>query len=86
MQNNDELTEEEKNALRKLTAVEDLAEKKAMIHSRLLMDTALAKEMEDLAMRHEKRKERLCLLGLGKVPKKQNGQGMSAMNEEDEEK
>lgn len=86
MQKDDSLTEEEKVALCKLAELEDLAEKKTKIHSRLLMDTALAKTMEDLSLRHEKRKERLCLLGSGKAPKKKNGQGMSALNEEEMKK
>lgn len=76
----------EKKALKTLMTVEDLVEKKAKIHSRLLMDTALAKAMEELALRHEKRKETLEILILGKLPKKKNGQGMSATNQEDEEK
>ena len=80
----DERSEEEKKALCTLAEVEDLAEKKAMIHSRLLMNTALAKTMEELSKRHEKRKERLCVLGLGRAPKKKNEGGMSAMNKEDE--
>ena len=50
------------------------------------MDTALAKAMEELALRHEKRKETLEILILGKLPKKENGQGMSATNGEDEGK
>ena len=85
MQKNDGYTEE-KIALCHLGGIEDLAEKKAMIHSRLLMDTALAKAMEELAKRHEKRKERLVLLATGKLPKTENGQGMSATNEEGGEK
>lgn len=80
-----ESMEIEKRALKTLMTVEDLVEKKAKIHSRLLMDTALAKAMEELALRHEKRKETLEILILGKLPKKENGQGMSATNGEDEE-
>lgn len=78
--------EREKKALKTLMTVEDLVEKKAKIHARLLMDTALAKAMEELALRHEKRKETLEILILGKLPKKKNGQGMSATNGEDEGK
>ena len=70
MWQNDTGKEEEKKALCTLAEVEDLAEKKAMIHARLLMDTALAKTMEELSKRHENRKERLCVLGLGITPKK----------------
>ena len=74
--------EEEKKALKTLMTVEDLVEKKAKIHSRLLMDAALAKDMEELALRHEKRKETLSALALGKAPKKKNGQGRCEMNTE----
>ena len=80
-----EKLEEEKEALKTLMTVEDLVEKKAKIHSRLLMDAALAKDMEELASRHEKRKETLEALALGKMPKKKNGKGMSAMNGEESE-
>ena len=74
--------EEEKKALKTLITVEDLVEKKAKIHSRLLMDAALAKDMEELAIRHEKRKETLSVLALGKAPKKKNGQGRCEMSTE----
>lgn len=76
----------EKARLKTLMEVEDLMEKKGKIHSRLLIDTALAKGMEVLASRHEKRKEALEILILGKLPKKKKEQGMSATNGEDEEK
>ena len=78
--------EKEKEALKTLMTVEDLVEKKAKIHSRLLMDAALAKDMEEIALRHEKRKETLVELIAGKAPKKKNGQGMSATNKEEDEK
>ena len=54
MQENDFVKEEEKSALCKLAQLEDLAAKKIKIHSRLLMDTALAKSMEELSLHHEK--------------------------------
>ncbi len=76
--------EQEKTALKALMTVEDLVEKKAKIHSRLLMDTFLAKTMEELSLRHEKRKETIEILVLGKLPKKKNGQGMSASSKEEE--
>ena len=47
---------DENEVLKTLCSLEDLAGKKAMIYSRLLMDTGLAKDMEELANRHEKRK------------------------------
>ncbi len=36
--------------------LEELAEKKAAIYARLLMDTALAKKMEELSLRHAERR------------------------------
>ena len=84
MGNNPEI-EKEKEALSALVMVEDLVEKKAKIHSRLLMDAALAKDMEELALRHEKRKEGVLGLVLGKTPKEKKGQGMSALNGEESE-
>lgn len=80
-----ERIEIEKTQLKTLMKVEDLMEKKGKIHSRLLIDASLAKGMETLALRHEKRKEALEFLLLGRVPKKKNGQGMSAMNGEGNE-
>ncbi len=70
----------EKEALKKLLKLEDLAEKKAKIYARLLTELSLAKEMEALSLRHESRKELLTKLALGKTKKKQNEGGMSEMN------
>ncbi len=53
---------EETELLKTLCALEDLAEKKSAIYSRLLMDTGLAKDMEELSNRHAKRKERIKAL------------------------
>ena len=69
MQINQEI-EREYVALKSLVAVEDLAEKKIRIFSRILMDATLAKEMETLAQRHEQRKETL-LSRLGEKNKKE---------------
>ena len=77
---------EEKEWLFALAKCEELAEKKAKVYSRLLTETALAKEMEELAFRHEKRKDELFALAVGETPKKQNGQGMDEMNEKESEK
>ena len=71
----------EKETLIKMLQLEDLAEKKAKIYSRLLTDNALAKEMESLSLRHEKRKEKLTILVYGKCKKKQNDVGMYATNQ-----
>ena len=76
--------ETEKETLIKMLQLEDLAEKKAKIYSRLLTDNALAKEMETLSLHHEKRKEKLTILAYGKCRKKQNDGGMYAMNKEKE--
>ena len=71
--------EEEEKYLQELMELEDLAEKKARVYSRLLVEPHLAKEMERLASQHEKRKERIALLLYGGSPKKG---GMSALKGE----
>ena len=76
----------EQDLLFSLVAREDILEKKVRIYSRLLTDPVLAKTMEELSLRHEKRKEGLMSLVLGKPPKKKNGQGMDATNEGGDEK
>ena len=77
--------EMEREVLTTLIELEDLVEKKTKIHARLLMDAALAKDMEELSLRHQKRKETLSTLLTGKAAKKKNGQGMSLMKEEGED-
>jgi len=67
--------EEEKTFLLKLAGLEDLAEKKTKIYSRLLTDTALAEEMEGLSLRHEKRKETLKSLITGEPKDKKDSGG-----------
>ena len=54
-----------------LLQMEDVAEKKAKIYSRLLTETSLAQEMEALAARHAERKKRLEKLATGKEPKEE---------------
>lgn len=76
----------ERDALLSLAQKEDLAEKKANIHARLLMDPGLAKRMEEVALYHQKRKERLLELALGKGAKKMNEDTMSALTDKKEEK
>jgi hypothetical protein len=66
--------EMEKEALKLLMGVEDLAEKKIKIFSRLLMDVSLASDMEKLSVRHENRKEKLEKLIFGKAKKKEEQQ------------
>ncbi len=66
----------EKEFLLALAQVEDLAEKKSKIYSRLLTDAALAEDMEQLAAHHAERKKALESLAYGSVPEE---------NEEEEE-
>lgn len=77
--------EEEKKALKELCGIEDLLEKKTRIYSRLLTDTALAKDLEGLSKRHKERYQTLSALISGKTPKNKKGGGMSASNSEEEE-
>ena len=81
---NEQMQTTETEVLKKLMALEDLAEKKVKIYSRLLTDPSLSGDMERLALLHESRKETLYLLIFGekKKQKGKNGQGMSEMNEE----
>ncbi len=78
--------EKEEALLKALMQLEDLAEKKTKIYSRLLTDATLAKDMEAFALRHEKRKETLekLLYGESKKSKKQKGR-YAANGEESEE-
>ncbi len=73
--------DEEKRALEALLGLEDLAEKKIKIFSRLLMDTGIAKQMEELSLRHEKRKESLAVF-LGQKPKKKAVEQKSEENKQ----
>lgn len=66
------MDEMEKEILIKLLEREDLAEKKAKIFSRLLMDVEKAKLMEALAKRHENARKRLEILLYGKPLKNKN--------------
>ena len=77
--------EREKEGIKSLMTLEDVLEKKARIHARLLMDVDLAKEMESLAIRHENRIAMLEGLLTEKPLKKKNGSTMSLMSEEEEE-
>lgn len=75
----------ETQVLKQLMQLEDLAEKKVKIYSRLLTDPSLSGDMERLALLHESRKEKLYLLIFGEK-KNKKGQGMSKTNGEGEEK
>ena len=68
--------EKENEYLKELMDLEDLAEKKAKIYSRLLMEPSLAGEMEKLSARHKERKECIERLLYGKDIKQR---GMSAL-------
>ncbi len=61
---------QEKEGLKILLNLEDLAQKKTKIFSRLLMDAKLAGEMEQLSARHQQRRERIEKLLYGKSQKK----------------
>ena len=74
--------DQEEKYLKEVMELEDLAEKKTRIYSRLLVEPTLAKEMENISKRHEERKERIELLLYGKNKKKG---GMSALKGEDKE-
>ncbi|MBO5412147.1 MAG: hypothetical protein J6A38_03620 [Clostridia bacterium] len=74
MQKND-LREQEKGWLLALAQVEDLAEKKTKIYARLLTDVAIAKELETISFRHQKRKKALEQLAFGRTEKDEEGTG-----------
>jgi len=82
---NEQMQTTETQVLKQLMQLEDLAEKKVKIYSRLLTDPSLSGDMERLALLHESRKERLSFLIFGEK-KNKKGQGMSKTNEEGEEK
>ncbi len=66
--------QEENEYLKELIDLEDLAEKKTKIYSRLLIDAALAGKMEELSLRHAQRRESLERLLYGKDAKGKNNQ------------
>ena len=74
--------EKENEHLKELLKLEELAEKKARIYSRLLVEPALAKKMEELALQHERRKQSIYQMLYGKTKKKG---GMSALKGEETE-
>lgn len=73
------------SCLETLLYLEDLAEKKIKIYSRLLTDMDLAQDMEKISARHAERKSVLQKLLYGKADKKkaENTRGMSATNGEE---
>lgn len=84
MQKNEDCRQAEREFLSILYGLEDLAEKKIKIYSRLLTDTEIAKQMEELALRHEKRKIALESLAFGKSKKKEVGEAGNSAEEEEE--
>lgn len=73
-----DVVEKERNFLTQLKTLEDLADKKIRIFSRLLMDAELAKQLETLSFRHEKRKLSISVLLGEKVQKidtQESGEG-----------
>ena len=86
MEKKELVKKDEDEVLFALVGREDILEKKLKIYARLLTNPALAKTMEDMALRHETRKKELVALGLGKVPKKKNEQGRVERNEDGEGK
>ncbi len=66
MEKTTERTATEEKLLKTLCSMEDLAEKKANIYARLLIEPALAEDMEGLATRHEQRKRVIQKLLYGK--------------------
>ena len=86
MEEKEERMGAEQEMLFSLVEREDILEKKVKIYSRLLTDLVLAMTMEEMGFRHEKRKESLVALAVGKTPKKKNEQGRYATKEGEEEK
>ena len=68
-----DVREKEAATLQKLRKMEELAQKKISIFSRILMDVALAQDLEALATRHSERKETLSAL-LGETPEDKQGE------------
>ena len=75
--------EQDNEYLKNLIEIEDLAEKKTKIYSRLFIEPALANAMEELSSRHKNRKERIEGLLYGKGEK---DVGMSAMKKKEKGK
>lgn len=80
MQEVKEKTPRETELIQTLAQIEDLAEKKTKIYSRLLTEQALATEMEALSARHTARRERLEKLAFGKAQKGEKGQDVSKIS------
>lgn len=66
----EEKTVRETELLKTLASLEDLAEKKTKIYSRLLTEATLAQDLEKLSARHAERRKTLEKLAFGKPLKK----------------
>ena len=77
------MQEQERCVLEHLARLEDLVEKKVKIYSRLLMDAALAEDMQTLASRHAKRKTTLECLAQGKTKQAENAKKEAGKNSEE---
>lgn len=53
---------DEKNALKRLIEVEDIAGKKAGVYAKLLTEPSLAQAMEKISAEHKERKQALLAL------------------------
>ena len=73
----------ERTVLFALARIENLAEKKTKIYSRLLTEPALAKEMERLSLSHEKRKNALLAMAGIKTEKEAKNKGIDALKEQE---
>lgn len=59
MQTKNTKTALEEKTLQELCLMEEIAEKKANVYARLLIEPSLSKEMEELALRHQERRAAL---------------------------
>lgn len=80
MEDMKEKTPRETELIKTLAEIEDLAEKKTKIYSRLLTEQALAQQMEELSARHNARRKRLEKLAFGKAKKEEKGQDVSKIS------
>jgi hypothetical protein len=76
---------ERNSVLENLIRMEEIAQKKTKIYSRLLIDPALAGDMESLSMRHQKRREKLTALLNGEMKNADSGQNMQENGQESDQ-
>ena len=73
MQESCDRTSNERAQIEVLLQMENLAAKKAGVYSRLLIDTRIAKKMEELQARHKERENALKKLLYGKAKNEKSG-------------